>query len=111
VDLRRANGKRFALKPTVVTWEEGRQLAWLGHLGIPGVFDGEHHLEVHETEDGKSRFVHWERFSGLLVPLMKRVLAGETRTGFVAMNEALKKRAETRSAQKSDEPDNEEASQ
>ncbi len=39
-------------------------------------------------------FRQGETFSGLLVPLFRRSLAGATKQGFVAMNEALKREAE-----------------
>jgi hypothetical protein len=94
VVLRPPGGRAFLLKPRVIVWEEGQTLAWRGRLGIPGIFDGEHHFEVRSRGAGRSRFLHWERFSGLLVPLLKRMLDGSTRAGFVAMNQALKARAE-----------------
>lgn len=40
---------------------------------------------------------HGEYFSGLLVPLAWGGMEAGTRAGFVAMNEALKARAETAS--------------
>lgn len=40
------------------------------------------------------KVVHGERFSGVLVPFAKSSLDGRTKAGFVAMNEALKTRAE-----------------
>jgi hypothetical protein len=94
VVLKPPGGRAFFIKPKVISWEQGRELAWRGRLGVPGIFDGEHHFEVRSDGPGRSRFVHWEKFSGLLVPLSKRMLNGSTRAGFVAMNEALKARAE-----------------
>lgn len=44
--------------------------------------------------NGHVRFQQGEVFSGLLVPLMKNSLQGATKAGFIAMNEALKRRAE-----------------
>ena len=34
----------MTFRPTVVKLEPGRELRWLGHLGVQGVFDGEHGL-------------------------------------------------------------------
>lgn len=37
---------------------------------------------------------HGERFTGLLLPVLRRAIAGPKRQGFIAMNEALKREAE-----------------
>lgn len=83
----------FTMRPTVTKFEAGRTFRWLGHLGIPGIFDGEH---IHEVEpvDGRSRYVQREVFRGALVPLVPRMLA-DTQRGFRAMNQALKARVES----------------
>ena len=64
---------------------------------MPGVFDGEHELRVLAGTEGGARFVQREVFSGLLVPLMGKVL-DDTETGFAAMNAALRERAVARAA-------------
>ncbi len=85
-------------KPTVRAVEPSRELRWLGRLLLPGVFDGEHSLRVEPLDGGRSRFVMSERFSGLLVGLLKGTLA-KTEIGFEQMNAALKARVEQASAQ------------
>ena len=45
----------MTMHPTVPVAEPGRELRWLGRLGLPGVFDGEHRFEIHETEPGRGR--------------------------------------------------------
>jgi hypothetical protein len=35
-----------ALRPSVLEVVPGRTLRWLGHLLLPGIFDGEHHFEI-----------------------------------------------------------------
>jgi hypothetical protein len=87
----------MTFKPTVITSDANRELVWLGRLGVRGVFDGEHHLELHPGEDGSTKFVQREEFNGLLVPLLGGGLE-KTRRGFEAMNAALKLRAESGSA-------------
>jgi hypothetical protein len=72
----------------------GRTLRWLGHLLIPGLFDGEHHFTIEPLDANRSRFVQQERFSGLLVPLFAKSLDEHTLAGFQAMNAALKAGAE-----------------
>jgi hypothetical protein len=86
-------------KPTVRAVEANRELRWLGRLLLPGFFDGEHSLRIEPLDGGRSRFVQSERFSGLLVGLVKGTLA-KTEAGFEQMNTALKARVEHASAQK-----------
>lgn len=48
VVTRHPPGRREAtFRPTVMEMTRNRKLLWLGHLGIPGIFDGDH---VHELE-------------------------------------------------------------
>jgi hypothetical protein len=90
----------MTIKPTVRAVEPGRELRWLGHLLVPGIFDGEHRFRIEDAGPGRVRFVQSERYGGVLVPLMwKRLSTGGTAKGFRAMNEALARRvAERREA-------------
>jgi hypothetical protein len=85
-------GRAMTFKPSVLKAEANRQLAWLGHLVLPGIFDGEHHLELH-PRNGGTLFVQREEFKGILVPLFGGGLE-KTKRGFEQMNAALKQRAE-----------------
>jgi len=82
-------------RPLVQCVDPGRELRWLGRLLVPGLADGEHRLRVEPGPQGKTVFLHEESFRGVLVPLLRRSLSGDTRRGFEAMNQALKERAET----------------
>ncbi|MGE4294568.1 MAG: SRPBCC family protein [Campylobacterales bacterium] len=82
----------MTFKPTVLEAAPGRKLEWLGHLWIPGLFDGRHSFTIEPAENG-CHLIHSETFSGLLLPLVKNSLDA-TRAGFEAMNAALKARAE-----------------
>lgn len=86
-------GRPLTFKPTVTAFTPGRSLEWLGRLVLPGLFDGRHRLEVVPHGD-RTRLLHTERFTGALVPLMRRSLDTRTLAGFEAMNTALKARAE-----------------
>lgn len=86
------DGMKF--KPKVLKLERGRKFVWLGHLLFPGLFDGRHSFELVEQTDGSTHFIHGESFKGILVPLFKKQLMAQTKTGFEAMNEALKSRVE-----------------
>jgi hypothetical protein len=87
-------GRAMTLRPVVQTCEPQQRFAWLGRLGVRGIFDGEHEF-VLEPRAGGCSFVQRETFRGLLVPLVGRVLA-RTADGFDAMNQALRERAEGR---------------
>ncbi len=86
-------GRRvMTFRPTVLAVEDGALIRWRGTAGVRGIFDGEHELRVEPGPDGGTRFVQTEAFGGLLVPLLRRVLA-DTEAGFAAMNAALRDRA------------------
>lgn len=87
-------GKGMTFKPTVTEVAEGRTFEWLGRLGLPGVFDGRHRFELTQTPDGLTHLAHSEQFSGVLVRLLRKSLDTQTRQGFDAMNQALKRRVE-----------------
>ena len=87
-------GKGMVFKPTVTRVVPAREFRWLGHLLFPGLFDGEHIFEILPSAENRIRFIHREKFRGLLVPLLWGGLEVNTRRGFEAMNAALKKRAE-----------------
>jgi hypothetical protein len=86
----------MTFRPTVVKLEPGRELRWLGHLGFPGIFDGEHGFRVAPEDEGRCRFEQFETFRGMLTWPILWLAGAATRDGFEAMNRALKARAESR---------------
>lgn len=83
----------ITLHPRVLSAVPGRELRWLGRLVVPGIFDGEHRLLIHERTADAVRFVQEEVFKGVLIPFTGKMLAS-TKEGFGEMNLALKDRAE-----------------
>lgn len=83
----------MAFRPTVLHVEPERELRWLGSLGVPGLFDGEHFYQIEPAGEGGVKLIQGERFSGILVPLFGKMLVA-TRRGFEEMNAVLKARAE-----------------
>jgi len=82
--------RAMTFRPMVLMAEPGREFKWLGHLLVPGIFDGEHRWLIEEIDAGRVRFTQSERFGGILVPLLwKKLRDGGTAKGFRAMNEAL----------------------
>ena len=94
VSIQPEGGRAMTFKPTVLVAEPDKVLRWRGRFLMPGLFDGEHYFELDALGASGTRFVHGERFSGLLVSMSRSALETGTRAGFVAMNKALKTRAE-----------------
>lgn len=84
----------ITFSPTIIHVDSGVSFTWLGSLWIKSIFDGEHYFEIEELPDGACNLIHGERFSGLLSRLIFRAIGNQTRENFVAMNTALKQRAE-----------------
>ena len=83
-------------RPSVLVVKPEKELRWLGSVGIRGLFDGEHAFQLTQLAPRQTLFRQSERFSGLLVPLIMRGQNAEAaRKGFIAMNDALKQRAES----------------
>jgi hypothetical protein len=94
VTLKPPDTRATTFKPTVIRVEPERELRWLGHVVMAGVFDGEHIFTIEPLEPDRVRFVQREEFKGLLAPLMLCMIGENTKRGFEAMNQALKEQAE-----------------
>lgn len=86
--------KGMTFKPVVLAFDSEFQLRWIGKLFVKGIFDGEHTFLIKDNKDGTSTFIQFERFKGVLIPFMTKMLDENTLTGFNEMNEALKVRCE-----------------
>ena len=62
----------MGFQPTVVVFNPNMELRWIGHLLMPGIFDGEHRFAIEPIGAERVRFVQEERFTGLLVPFLAR---------------------------------------
>jgi hypothetical protein len=85
-------GMKFA--PRVRSLVVEKEFSWKGHLLIPGIFDGEHFFRLEARGPHQTFLIHGEKFQGLLLPLLKNMLAN-TKVGFEQMNKALKARVES----------------
>ncbi|NOQ27931.1 MAG: SRPBCC domain-containing protein [Bacteroidales bacterium] len=95
VTLEPPDSKPMIFKPKCLKFEKNKKFKWLGHLFIPGIFDGEHIFELIEMNKNKTNFIQKENFKGLLVPFLWKQLNTKTRKGFELMNEKLKELSET----------------
>ena len=48
------NASGMTFKPVVLKVNSQKEFRWLGHLFIPGLFDGEHIFELYENSDGST---------------------------------------------------------
>jgi hypothetical protein len=95
VFIQPSGGKGMSFRPTILVAVPNRELRWLGRLWLPGLFDGEHSFVIEPLGEGRVRFIQRERFGGLLLPLLSKMLDRDIRRGFEEMNQALKLRAES----------------
>lgn len=86
------DGREMTFKPKVLAAEPGKELRWLGSLGLPRIFDGEHAFVLQATPAG-TRLTQSETFRGLLVPAFGKII-GRTQSDFALLNAALRRRAE-----------------
>lgn len=92
IEIRPPGKSAMTFRPRILVARPGKELRWLGHLLVPGIFDGEHAFEL-EERGGTCSCRQSERFAGLLVPFLGGALVA-TQRGFEAMNAALKRRVE-----------------
>lgn len=95
VTIHPPNGKEMTFKSEILVFEPSKELKWLGKGPIKGLFEGVHSFVLEDQNDGGTKFVHSERFTGMLVRLSRKML-DKTEQGFKQMNEALKKECENK---------------
>ena len=94
VEIHPPDGKPMTFTPTIREVSPAQELRWLGHLWLPGLFDGDHSFRIDRAGSGHVSFRQSERFRGILVPLLPSATYERIRRGFAAMNSALKVRVE-----------------
>ncbi len=90
VRLEPPGAKGMTFKPKVLAFDQNKEFKWIGHLFFPGLFDGEHRFELIDNGDGTTTFIQAEKFKGILVRMLSKMLDGSAMNGFKAMNERLK---------------------
>lgn len=88
--MRPQAGSPMTFRPVVLRAEPDRELRWLGRLGLPRIFDGEHYFLLNPSPEG-TRLVQGERFRGIALWIID---PEQFRADFEALNAALKARAE-----------------
>ncbi len=90
----------MGFRPVVTVVEPGRELRWIGTLGWRGILRGEHSFVLSANEDGTTRLVNHEDYTGALVTLARPLMGASPGTragdnGYAAFNRALKRRVES----------------
>ena len=93
VTINRPNGKAMTFYPVVLRYEPNREFRWKGKLGMNGIFDGEHYFILEEKDANRTKFIHGEKFSGILVFMMGGPVEN-LRSSFEMMNAAIKNECE-----------------
>ena len=90
--------KTMGFKPRILEYTEGKSFTWIGRIIMPGIVDGKHSFEVIPLENGKVKFIQYEKFSGILSGIMVKKYGTETKENFIKMNVALKIYVESKRA-------------
>lgn len=88
------DGKGLKLHCTVARFRSNRELSWKYHVMHPLLFRGEHIFTIEPLGENCVRFIDREEFNGLLVFTQAKDIDTNTKTGFEAMDKALKARVE-----------------
>lgn len=80
--------------PTLLKYAERSEFRWKGKLFFKGLFDGEHYFKFESISEERTRLIHGEQFTGILVPFVLPRIKENTLKGFNQFNTALKNRVE-----------------
>lgn len=82
------------IKPELLVFEKNKELRWMGHLLVNGIFDGEHFFILVDNGNGTTTFKHGEIFKGFLIPFVKNILENKLKPNYDRMNKKLKEQVE-----------------
>ncbi len=88
-----AGGRGATLTVKLLTVNPFREIRWKGFFWIPGLFDGEHSFEILEEQEGMTRLVQRETFTGILLPFLSGTLSA-TKHEFEITNTGIRDTAE-----------------
>lgn len=70
--------------------DKERELRW--HGGLPHVVHGSHYLKLEALENNRTRLVHGEDFSGIVISASWRLIGKQLPAAYRAFNRALERR-------------------
>ena len=80
----------------VLVVDPGKELAWVGVMGLAAIFQGTHYMQLVENNDGTTTFINGEEFQGLMIPYMTKLIDHNLARGYELMNRGLKKICESK---------------
>lgn len=89
IKIKLPGAKAMSFRPKVLAFDTNREMRWIGHLGVAGLFDGEHIFKLIDNGNGTTTFIQNEKFTGILTPFLKKQIK-TSKKGFEAMNIKLK---------------------
>lgn len=78
------------------------ELSWEAKLPVPGLIHAVHYFRIEALSEQRSQLIQGERVSGLLTATVFHLVV-KSRSGFEALNDALKHRAEAGSHRRGDD--------
>ncbi len=89
-------GKPMNFTPKVIVLNVAKELRWRGEFISRFLLQGEHYFLLELLNENETRFIHGERFTGLLTPIFEWLgLLKKTKQGFEQFNQALKQKTES----------------
>jgi hypothetical protein len=90
-------GKRLRIDAEILRVGPEYGIRWIGPAWKPmrALARGEHYLEIKDLSNGRTRFIHGERFSGPIFELLWSKMERDVKKGYEMMNRALKAHAES----------------
>lgn len=87
------DGSKQTFKPVVVRNDSEEAFEWRGSMPL-GMFIGQHYFHLEDLGNEQTKLIHGENFSGWLSGFIMKKIGESTHANFLAMNRALKERAE-----------------
>ena len=69
--------------PRVIAFEKEKQFSWKGKPFIPYLFDGEHSFSLVHESNGSVKFIHQEKFTGILPFFLGKKFFQSIEKGFI----------------------------
>lgn len=86
----------MSFRPTITAATPHQELQWSATISSARVFLGVHNFSLIRKDDGTTRLINTETFSGALTKPFERLFAkNHNDSGYAAFNRALKSRVET----------------
>jgi len=95
ITLQGPMGAGIDLDVKITEKEENKRFHWVGSFPILNfLMTGDHYFIFENAGRGKTRFIHGEKFTGLLAPFLAPIIESQGQPQYEALNQALKTECE-----------------